>query len=364
MIPPVENSELYGHEVVEAQLLKLLEQQTLPHAMLITGAQGIGKATLAFRLARFVLSGAKVEPASMGLFGEEPATNSLKVAMEIPSVQRMIIGSHGDLLVIQPEFDEKKKTSVDTIFVERIRKVVEFMHHTPSESEWRVVIIDPAEAMNVNAANALLKVLEEPPKQTLLLLISHQPGRLLPTIRSRCRLLEMRAPSLEAVESIFAQQQLSLPAAQRQALTVLANGSPGLAMRYAEHEALMLYQRVIEVMVGQDVKLVQSLAAEMGKQVGEGWYVAKSMLLMALYRIVCAANGLQTGHNADNTNVLFDGEHELLHTLLARQGLAYWLELWEKAEQSLQEVTTLTMDKKQTVMQLLFACMPQQQKVG
>lgn len=347
MIPPVSNPELHGHKDAEAQLFRLIKQQKLPHAIMLAGPQGIGKATLAYRLAKYLLSGQQPAEATMGLFGEEPVEESLKTEADHPAIQRMIAGTHGDLLVIQPQFDEKKKTSADTIFIEQVRKVVDFMHHTPSESSWRVVIVDPAEAMNTNAANALLKVLEEPPAQALLILVSHQPGRLLPTIRSRCRVMNLQAPSADATASIFAQQQSGADDATLQQLLQLAQGSPGLALQFHEQGALTLYHQLLACLQSGDAQAIQKFAADAAKAAPQQWPVIRAMLLQALYR-------LSLSQRLTDAFTPLDAEEKTAFDALSRmQPLPYWLELWEKAETLLAQVTSLTLDKKQVLISLL-----------
>lgn len=348
MIPPIENSELVGHEAIEKQLLRLMKQEKLPHALLFGGPQGIGKATLAYRLARYLLAGGQAEEPAMGLFGPEPVEESLNVPMDSPPVQRVIAGSHGDLLVIRPEADEKRKTSADTIFIEQVRRVIDFMHHTPAESDWRVVIVDPAEAMNTNAANALLKVLEEPPAQAVLILVSHQPGRLLPTIRSRCRRFDLRPPTPEQVHAIFTQQQAGIEAEQVELLLQLAKGSPGRALLFQQQDALTVYRHLLACLVDPQAAAVQKLAAEAAKSGPEGWAVWRAMLPQLLYRLVVSAR------DPARFTPLDEAEAQAFQTLHARHSLARWLDLWEKAETLLPEVSTLTLDKKQVMLSLLF----------
>ncbi len=155
----------------------------LPHAILLSGPRGIGKATLAFRLARFLLAGPGDLPAEMLETGE----GGLAIDPESSLFRRVASGGHADLLTVERAYDPRRRRLRSDIVVEDTRAIAGFFRLTAAEEGWRIVIVDGAEEMNRNAANALLKILEEPPRRGLLLLVSHSPGRLLPTVRSRCR---------------------------------------------------------------------------------------------------------------------------------------------------------------------------------
>lgn len=181
---PRETKNLYGHADAETAILSAWAQGRLPHAVLIGGPEGIGKATLAYRIARFVLAN------TTGRANEPPT--SLSIPEDHPVSRQMQAMAHPDLLVLRRLMNEETKKPRTEIRVDDVRRTVSFFGSTSAYGGYRVCIVDSAEELNRNGANALLKVLEEPPPLSLLIIVSHSPGRLLPTIRSRCRKLVLR----------------------------------------------------------------------------------------------------------------------------------------------------------------------------
>src|ERR1700743_3583932 len=182
---PRETTDLFGHHEAELALLNAYRSGRIPHAWLIGGAQGIGKATLAYRMARFVL--AHPDPLSATV----QRADSLNVDPGNPDARRIAAGAHGGLLVLQRTANDKGVMRT-VITVDETRETVPFFGSTAAAEGGRVCIVDTVDELNPNAANALLKTLEEPPRQSLFLLVSHAPGRVLPTILSRCRRLPLR----------------------------------------------------------------------------------------------------------------------------------------------------------------------------
>ena len=189
---PRETLTLHGHVEAEHAFLDAYRGGRMPHAWLIGGARGIGKATLAYRMARFVF--AHPDPAIPAVQNAE----SLALPADNPAVRRVAAQGHSDLLALERVEDDKGKMST-VIPVDMVRKTIGFFGSTAGEGGWRVCIVDSADELNAAGANALLKILEEPPAKCLLLVVSHAPGRLLPTIRSRCRRLALRPLSPEDV---------------------------------------------------------------------------------------------------------------------------------------------------------------------
>ncbi len=239
---PRETSRLIGQGAAEADFLSAFAQDRRHHAWLITGPKGVGKATLAWKLARFLLT----RESNDGLFGAPPPPETLDVAGDHPVLRRVLAGSEPRLLPIARAWDHDRKRLKTVITVEEIRKLSSFFGLSAPDGGERVVIVDSADEMNVNAANALLKTLEEPPPATTLLLISHQPGRLLPTIRSRCRVL--KCSPLAPDYLIEAMQATGVEALNGAALAELAGGSVGAAVELSEAGGTDLYGQIVALL--------------------------------------------------------------------------------------------------------------------
>jgi DNA polymerase-3 subunit delta' len=184
-VHPRETNALFGHREAEQALLNAYRSGRIPHALLIGGAQGIGKATLAYRMAKFVL--AHRNPGA----AEVQGAATLQVEPSNPVARHVAAGAHGGLLTLERTVNDRGVLRT-VITVDETRETISFFGSTAAVEGWRVCIVDTVDELNPNAANALLKILEEPPRQSLFLLVSHAPARVLPTIQSRCRKLPLR----------------------------------------------------------------------------------------------------------------------------------------------------------------------------
>ncbi len=325
-LPPRENPLLFGHTLAETQLLDALASGRMHHAWLITGAEGVGKATLAYRFARRLLAGHA--PGST-------AGHPLAIDPKSPVFRRVAIGSHADLLTVEREWDEKKARLRGEIVVDDVRAVSAFLRLTPAEGGWRVVVIDGAEHMNRNAANALLKMLEEPPPRAILLLTCAAPGRLLPTIRSRCRRLGLQPLDEPAMATALGHYLPDMPASERTQLAAIAAGSPGRALLLAEEKGLQLATLAAEVLDGVPsfpLPRAIALADQLGGR-GEDRFTPFMTLL-------CDALAASLRRAAR-------GAPERLTQL---RPLAEWAELWQSLTHILDETERLNLDRRQALL--------------
>jgi DNA polymerase-3 subunit delta' len=233
---PREVFDLVGHEASEAEFEDARARGRLHHAWLLTGPEGVGKATFAYRAARRLL-GAAPEP-RLGPLGSDPSA---------PVSRQVIARSHPDLLVLERLTDDGKPRKV--IPVDEARGLAEFFSKSPAVAPYRVAIIDAADDLNVNAANAVLKTLEEPPPRGVLFLVSHAPGKLLATIRSRCRRLAFHPLPEEAVAG-FARRYAGADPEDALHLARMSGGAPGRALTLAAGSAIEIDEAARAIIAG------------------------------------------------------------------------------------------------------------------
>lgn len=358
---PLNESDLRGHEAAERALLDAWASGRLHHAWLIVGPQGIGKATLASRFARFLLahgtSASRAEDPGPSLFGDAlPAAaanpTSLYVAPEDPVFHRIAVRGHADLFTVTLGFDVKRNRERKVIVVDDVRDIRNFISLTPAENGYRVVIIDGAEDMNKNAANALLKMLEEPPPRTIFLLISHASGRLLPTIRSRCRTLALRPLDDNTVAALLARHRPDLPPDDTAALLRIAEGSIGRALRLAEEGGVALYREMVGLLnrlPELDIAAVHAFGEKLARPTGLAAYSLFTELLRWWI-----ARMVRSGAAGSAEPEIVSGEQGLMRRLAAARSLDQWVEVWEKIADLFTRAASVNLDRKQTVLSALL----------
>ncbi len=240
---PRETTAFFGHAEAEQTLLASYQNARVPHGWLIGGPPGIGKATLAYRFARFVLANPESQTPQVA------QAASLAVDPDNLVSRRIAAQAQGDLLTLERAINEQTGKLYTVIRVDDVRRTVSFFGSTAGEGGWRICIVDTADELQYpQGSNALLKILEEPPPRTLLLLVSHAPGRLLPTIRSRCRRLLLRPlPADDVARAVAAAAGRAAGDAQVQEAAAAADGSVARALALLDGAALALRQRVLEL---------------------------------------------------------------------------------------------------------------------
>lgn len=334
------NPLLVGHAVARGIFARAIGSGRLPHAWLLSGPRGVGKATFAWRVARWLL-------AAGALSGEVPAADdTFMLAPEHPVFRRVAAGGHPDLRAIERSRDDQGRLR-SVITVDEVRAIAPFLSLTPAEGRYRIVIVDAAEDLNTPAANAVLKWLEEPPPNALVLMISHNPQRVLRTIRSRCCRLPLQALSAVETEQVLA--GVAPTVGESAALARLAEGRPGRALALLADDGLALYGEMIAVLAtlpALDWERVHRLADRLaGRQAEASHRLLVDLLADWIARATRAA-AAGTGPDA----VL--GEESGLAERLVGGGanLARWTDVWEKITGLVARAELINLDRKQVVL--------------
>ena len=325
---PRQTTILIGHGEAERALLDAYRSGRMHHGWILAGERGIGKATLAFRFARFLF--AHPDPTASAI----AAADDLSVEAGNKDARWLEIGAHPNLLYLQREFNEKRGRYQTQLPVDSVRRITPFLGTTAGEGGWRVVIVDPADDMNPSAANAILKNLEEPPRQTLFLLIAKRRGSLLPTILSRCRTLNLSPLSPEETEAAVRRAAPDLAEPGDAALAAeLSGGSPRRFIELERQGGVDLYRLMREAIEGGqgDAQLALS-----GRASAAG--VTEQFMDLYYGYLSRRVRGRAEPAGAPGP---------------AAVPLVTWAELWEKAALSGQEVETYNLDRRQFVLDLL-----------
>jgi DNA polymerase III subunit delta' len=333
---PRATKTLYGHEAAEQAFVEAVASGRMHHGWLLSGREGIGKATLAYRVARHLLA----DKSERDAFGA-----SLAVAEETTAARQVLALSHPGLLVLRRPYDHKAKRFTASIPVDEVRRLKGFLAHSADHDAYRVVIVDSADELNPNAANALLKSLEEPPARTVFLLISSEPGRLLPTIRSRCRTMTLPPLGVEdlrrAVHAAVAAADVEPPGPQDwDKLVALSEGSVRQALTVASSGGLKLFGRVHALVSGLpkvDWATVHTLGDDLAGTAATDNFVAFFDLLQGMLARMIRAAATNTGAPADLA---------LAARLISPPSVAAWAEVWEALTQDTPEVLLLNLDRK------------------
>jgi len=321
-----ENTALFGHSAVERLLLDAYRSGRMHHALMLCGPRGIGKATLAFRFARFLLS--TDDP------GSAAQDSSLAVPEDHPAVRQALRLAHPDLRVLAPRlFDEENKSG--DIKVPHVRAALKALLTTAGAGGWRVCVVDAADDLNRNAANALLKALEEPPARTVFLLVAHRPGRLLATIRSRCLRIDMSPLSqAECRDALVNVEPACASDPDLDRLIEMGKGSPGECLKFRQLDAVELSAQI-------DRLFSQPVNAEDLHKLADIHAPARAderfQLLMELILGQIEFRSKQIAQESDQ-----------------KAALEPWLGLWDKVNADYAATLALNLGRKQLILNSFF----------
>jgi DNA polymerase III subunit delta' len=312
---------LIGHALAEDALLSAYRSERLAHAWLIGGPEGIGKATLAWRFARFIL--AQPDPASARV----QAAQTLSIDPEAPAARQVLALSHPDLTVLRRSWNPQSKNFYSDIRIEDVRNALELFRKSAGAGGWRICIVDCAEDLNRASANALLKMIEEPPPHSLFLIVAHRPGQVLATIRSRCRRLSLTGLAPSDITQIIAgldKPWAAVAQADLDRVAVRANGS-----------------------VREALKRIDPATSEIGALIEATIAQLPALDFREIHKLADAVSARGAGD-------AFDGLMNALYDWLAAQArgggqaarLASIAEVWDKIRAATREAEAYNIDKK------------------
>ncbi len=337
-ILPKNNSYLLGQEKAEQILLEAWKNNSLHNSWLISGIEGIGKATLAYRFARFLLAAD---------WQKRDQYTSLEVSENSPVFKLVVNNAHPDLKIIERDYtdtdrrkimkaikdgeqlsDEEMKGLKKSAFirVDDVRTINEFLTKHSADNNWRIVIVDSIDDMNPASANAVLKILEEPPYKTVIILISHNPNKLLPTIKSRCAKLQLPPLPDNHVASLLRRYRPSLVEKNVQNLAAIASGSIGKAIAYADNAALTKYDDLCKIVYAKNKFSIADLLKFCDSAVSDedSYYLIQELILKFIAEHV---------KNSDRPDEL--------------------AEAWDNAIRVFNETERLNLDKKQALINII-----------
>ena len=352
---------MLGHERAEAEIARWIAEDRLGHALLICGPRGIGKATWAFRIARTLLRGTAAtggEGDQASLLGAPPSGTAPFQEPEDQTFRWVASSGHPDLLTVERRFDEKRGRSLSEIVVDDVRRIGAFLAASPAQGGWRVVVVDAADEMNRNAANALLKILEEPGEKSLILLVAHQPGLMPATVRSRCRRVVLQPLPADVLDQLIVRYRPDIQPSGRTVLAALAEGSIGSALELADTHAPATWQTLATMFAaladGDDRPLLALAAEPPAGADPESFRTISHLLSWWLRALVRTAAAGGSDKLEAPLPGLGDGDQAIVRRLACAAPLDRWLKVWDKSHHLTTQAAAGNLDRKQTLTTLFL----------
>ena len=323
----------------------------MPHALLLSGPKGIGKATLAYHFARYVLSQKKNPVSSLQFSGVEKS--ALNVESDETVFSLVSARSHVDLYILEKGISGRTGRKKQEITVDDARKLKQFFSLTAVSSLWRVAIIDAADEMNHSAANAILKALEEPPKRTILILISHSHDLKLETISSRCQRHSLHPLSLNDFNSVISSFGEELSQNDLDLLFHLSDGRPGIGSLILENDAIDLYRGLVELLTQApsiDYSKVHLLADQLSSRGAEEKFDLAMQLLLKW-----VSSCIKSKFIPEERTEIVRGEFSAAKRMISINKIDEWVRLWEEINHKCSEISRLNLDRKQVFLSTFSA---------
>ena len=348
---PRQTTTLYGHQKNLTRVVRSFDNGKLPHALLLSGPKGIGKATFAYYFARFLLSQSNEQSLAFDLGKERFQSTELKCDERVAS--QVAAKAHVDLLVMEKGFNPKTGKERQEITVDEARKLKHFLSLTAVSSSWRVAIIDAVDEMNRNGANAILKALEEPPKQTLLILISHTHKLRFETIRSRCQnhlfqplLMKDFVKAVPVGEGDLSSDELEL-------LFYLSDGSPGMGESIICNDGIALFQEFVNLLgraPNIDYPRLHGLSDELcARGAEEKFDLAMKYASKWLFTAIRGKFAPEMSNSFMGQNISSSSK------LISTKKLDDWVYLWEETNRLCKQVKNINLDRKQVFLSTFSA---------
>lgn len=347
---PRETTTLYGHQEILNRVVRSFEIGKLPHALLLAGPKGIGKATFAYYFARYLLSQSDGESLQFDLGCRTNQPSVLQYSEIVAS--QIAAKAHVDLFVLEKEFNPKTGKERQEITVDEARKLRHFFSLTAVSSPWRIAIIDAVDEMNRNGANAILKTLEEPPKQTLLILISHAHELRFKTITSRCQRYLFQPLAREDFVKALAEEGEGLLTDDLELLFYLADGSPGAGARIINNDGISLYHEFMTVLgraPNIDYPKIHQLAGELCARGAE-----EKFDLVMKYVLKWLSTSIRSKFSQNMSASVVGEEMSIASRLISIKKLDDWVHLWEETNRLCKQVNNLNLDRKHVFLSTFF----------
>ncbi|MFN7038451.1 MAG: hypothetical protein ACK4OM_02645 [Alphaproteobacteria bacterium] len=321
---PKENHFLLGHESAKNEILESFKNNSAAHAWLITGSQGIGKASLVYDALKKIF---------IQNIHDSYKKNSI--------LSQIISGSYGNLMVIEKK-DENKDISI-----EEIRKIKDFLYLSASDSPYKIVVIDAVDYLNNNSSNALLKILEEPPSNSYIFLINHAEAKIHKTIKSRCRIIRLQSLTHELAQQIIKNLDNQIDDSSIDKLLYLTDNSPGQSLELWKNNALDLYEDLTEILDIREklnINLMQKFSDKIHKLPKDiGWQIFSSLINHFLQKLLKFASSVSYKEIAKDEGVIIENISNKLN-------IDQWLIIWDKQQELLKETIKSNLDAKQVIL--------------